>query len=319
MKTATPTHPAEPDLQRFANPLVRYFAATRPAFLSVTIVGCLIGIASAHADGVPIDPWLAALTMACALIAHAAGNVINDYHDAESGADAANTGRIYPFTGGSRFIQNGVIDARQTARFGYALCAVVVPGGLWLVAQSGPALLAIGLAGLVLGWAYSAPPLKLASRGLGEAAVAACWLLVVVGADFVQRGEFGWMPVAAGLSFALLVANLLFINQFPDHDGDAASRKRTLVVMLGPDTAAWLYLAIALSAYIWLILQVGRYNLPQACAGAALTLLLSFHAARALREHATEPQLLAPAIKLTIAAATLHGLAIAATLAFANR
>ena len=41
----------------------------------------------------------------------------------------------------------------------------------------------LGLAGLLLGWAYSAPPLKLVSRGLGEPAVAASWLAVIVGAE----------------------------------------------------------------------------------------------------------------------------------------
>lgn len=319
MKTAAPSRPPEPDLQRFANPFARYLAATRPAFLSVTIVGCLIGIASARADGVALDLVLAIVSIMLAMFAHAAGNVINDYHDAESGADAANTGRIFPYTGGSRFIQNGVISARQTARFGYALLAPVVPGGMWLAMQSGSGLFAIGLIGLVLGWAYSAPPLKLVARGLGEWVIAACWLLVVIGADFVQRGAFAWTPVAAGLSFALLVANLLFINQFPDHDGDATSGKRTLVVKLGRETAKWFYFGIALLAYIWLVVQVGRHNLPQASAAAALTLVLSFHAARALREHATQPQLLAPAIRLTIAAATLHGLILAGTLSFAGR
>ncbi len=308
----------EPTPQRFGSAPLRYFAATRPAFLSVTLVGCLIGLAAARADGVPLDTLRAVVAVAFALLAHAGANVLNDYHDALSGADAANTDRLYPFTGGSRFIQNGILTAGQTAGFAYALLGLVVPAGLWLAYGSGGGLIAIGFAGLVLGWAYSAPPLKLASRGLGELAIAGAWLLVIVGTDFVQRGTFAWTPVAAGLSFALLVANLLFINQFPDRAGDEAAGKRTLVVRLGADTAKWGYFAIALVAYGWLVLQVGRYNLPQACAAAALTLVLSLNAARQLREHAADPAELRPAIKLTIAATNLHGLVLAATLAFAR-
>lgn len=314
-----PAGPPEPTCERFANPLARYAAATRPAFLSVTLVGCLIGLAAARADGVALEAARAVLTVLAALVAHAAGNVINDYHDAKSGADDANTGRLFPFTGGSRFIQNGVLTMRETALFGYGMLALVVPLGLWLASTTGPGLLAIGAAGLALGWAYSAPPLHLVARGLGEVVIVLCWLLVAVGADYVQRGAFAWTPVAAGLGFALLVANILYINQFPDHDGDAAAGKRTVVVRLGPESAKWGYFSIALIAYGWLVLQVGRDNLPQACAAAAITIVMSLNAARELREHASSPSELGRAIRLTIAAALLHGLIVAAALALGWR
>ncbi len=314
MKPAPP--PAEPQPGRFARPLALWLAATRPAFLSVTLVGCLIGLATAHGSGAGLEATSAVVTVLAALVAHAGVNVINDYHDALSGADAANTQRLFPFTGGSRFIQNGVLSARQTGVFGHALLAAVVPAGLWLAWQAGPGLLAIGLAGLFFGWAYSAPPLALMARGLGEAAIAAGWLLVVVGADYVQRGAFSALPVAAGLSYALLVANLLFINQFPDHAGDAAAGKRTLVVRLGPPVAKWGYLLVAILAYAWLVAMVAADTLPQKAAAAALTIALSFPAARDLIEYAAEPAELRPAIKRTILAANLHGLILAATLAF---
>ena len=308
--------PAEPSLATLPSPALRYFLATRPAFLSVTLVACLIGLASAHAGSVPLDTADALLTVIFALVAHAGVNVINDYHDAGNGSDACNSERLFPFTGGSRFIQNGVLSMRQTAAFGYGLLASVIPAGLWLAWNSGGGLIWIGLAGIVVGWAYSAPPLRLMSRGLGEIAIAAGWLLVVMGTDFVQRGGFASTPLVAGASYALLVASLLFINQFPDRKADAIAGKRTLVVRLGADTAKWGYLLIAVVAYGWLVLQIGRFNLPQGCAAAAFTLILSFRAARLLIEHAAEPSELAPAIKLTIAATNLHGLILAATLAF---
>jgi 1,4-dihydroxy-2-naphthoate octaprenyltransferase len=313
---ASPCRPDEPQPRHFRSRTACYLAATRPAFLSVTLVGCLLGLGGAYGGGVAIDAVTALLTVLFALIAHAGVNVINDYHDARSGADAANTQRLFPYTGGSRFIQNGVLSERQTARFGYALLVAVVPPGLWLAWQSGPGLLAIGAAGLLVGWAYSAPPLALMRRGLGELAIAAGWLLVVVGTDYVQRGAFSVVPVAAGLSYALLVANLLFINEFPDHDGDAAAGKRTLVVRLGPQTAKWAYLLVAILAYGWLVAMVASERLPQKAAAAAMTLVLSFSAARELLHHASQPPELAGAIKRTILATNLHGLMLAAALAW---
>lgn len=308
--------PAEPRTDSRAPRAFIYFAATRPAFLSVTLIGCLIGLATAWRSGVPLDVGTALATVLFALLAHAGINVINDYHDALNGADAANTRRLFPFTGGSRFIQNGILSVRATGLFGYALLAAVVPAGLWLTWQAGPGLVVIGLVGLFVGWAYSAPPLALMSRGLGEPAIALGWLMVVLGADYVQRGSFSLLPLTAGVSYALLVANLLLINQFPDHDGDAAAGKRTLVVRLGPANAKWAYLLIAILAYGWLVAMVASNLLPQKSGAAALTLVFSFAAARELITHACEPAELRPAIQRTILAVNLHGLALAATLAF---
>jgi len=160
---------------------------TRPGFLSITAVACLLGIASAASGDGQIDWRLALLTLVLALAAHAGANVLNDYHDALNGADAANQSGLFPFTGGSRLIQQGQVTPEQTRALAGGLLAGVALGGLALAWVTGGGLLLIGLVGLALGWAYSAPPLKLMSRGLGELTVALTWGLIVVGADQVQR------------------------------------------------------------------------------------------------------------------------------------
>lgn len=304
----------EPQIAAFPNPLAKYFAATRPAFLGVTLIGSLIGLASAHFSGYPIAGLKAALTVFFALVAHAGVNVVNDYYDALNGSDALNTERQFPFTGGSRFIQNGVLSRRQTGLFGYALLASVIPPGLWLAAEASPLLLLIGLAGLFVGWAYSAPPLKLMSRGVGELAIVAGWLLVCVGTDFVQRGSISALPLCAGLPFALHVANILYINQFPDLKADAAAGKRTIVVRLGAATARWGYPLIVLLADGGLLLMVSGGLLPIYAQLALLSLPLSWQAARQLLHNADRPASLVPAIKQTILAANLHGLLLVAAL-----
>jgi 1,4-dihydroxy-2-naphthoate octaprenyltransferase len=309
---------AEPTLAAYRNPLARYFAATRPAFLGVTLVGCLLGLAAAFADGVALRAPTAFLTLAFALVAHAGINVLNDYYDALNGSDAANAERRFPYTGGSRFIQNGVLSLRATRLFGYGLLAAVVPAGLWLAQHSAPGLLGIGLAGLAIGWAYSAPPLKLMSRGLGEVAVACGWLIVVLGADYVQRGAFSATPLAAGLSYALHVANLLFINQFPDVKADAAAGKRNLVVRLGPERARWLYPLILAAACLWLIGAVLAGALPALALAALVSAFPAIVAARLLLAQARRPEALDPAIRATIGAAMLHGAVLCGAL-FAAR
>lgn len=310
--------PMEPTLAAFPNPFIRYFAATRPPFLSVTFAACLVGLATAAADGVMLRPLAAFFTVFFALVAHAGINVLNDYYDALNGTDAANTERQFPFTGGSRFIQNGVLSLRAAGIYGYALLAAVIPAGLWLAWTSAGGLILIGLAGMFVGWAYSAPPFKLMSRGLGEAAVACGWLIVVVGADYVQRGAFSSLPFVAALPYALHVANVLYINQFPDYKADASAGKRNWVVRLGPMRARFGYPLILGIAHAWLIGAVALGALPWTALLALAALAPALGATKGLLAHAAQPAELVPAIRATIGAAMLHGILLAIGLVVAR-
>lgn len=299
--------PQEPTCVAFQNPFTRYVAATRPAFLTASLMACLIGLAIARHDGLVFDVMAATVTLLAALLAHAAVNVLNDYYDAMNGTDACNVERVYPFTGGSRFIQNGVLTEIQTRNFGFALLSAVMLAGLWLMANSSFQLLYIGLAGLFIGWAYSAPPLRLNSRGLGELCVAAGFLLITVGADFVQRKGFAGAPVIAGLPYALLVTNLLYINQFPDRAADTIAGKLHWVARLDVQHARWGYVLIVAMAYSCLLLNVALGWLPVLSLLALLALPLSVKAASLLLRDAARPQQLGSAIVLTIAAMLAHG------------
>ena len=301
------TQPLEPTLATFQNPLARYVAATRPPFLTASLMACLVGMATAWRGEFPFDIALALVTLLFALLTQAGVNVLNDYYDALNGTDAQNTERVFPFTGGSRFIQNGVMTVAQMRNYGFALFAGVALAGLWLMARSAPQLMYVGLAGLFIGWAYSAPPFKLNSRGLGELCVAAGFLAITVGTDFVQRKSFGAAPFIAGLSYALLVANLLYINQFPDRTADTAAGKLHWVARLPVNSARWGYVLVVALAYIWLAASVLLGWLPMLALIAFLALPLSINATRLLFRNATQPWQLGGAIKATIGAMMVHG------------
>lgn len=313
------TYTLEPSRDSLVNPLRRYFLATRPAFLLASLVPCLIGIASAYKDGVELSLVLAVMTVFGALLFHAAANVLNDYYDALNGTDEMNTMRIYPFTGGSRFIQNGVLSRVQTARFGFLLLMAGVVLGLLLLQQSGAGLLWLGLAGTLIAWAYSAPPLSLNSRGLGELCIAIAFgLLIIVGSDYVQRGEFVLFPLLVAIPYGLLTTNLLYINQFPDREADERVGKHHLVVRLGPQRARWGYLLLLMTANVYLLAMVaaGYFSvwllLPLLVAPAGLL------ASLILLRNATSPEKLVLAIRLSIASVILHGLLLALGLLFSG-
>jgi len=274
---------------------------TRPLRLSSSLIACLVGFACAIGSGVRLDLPGAVLTVLAVLLGHFGLSRIGAAQDKASGHGSSRPADIPQ-------------PAQASAISTYAplaLALLLALGLTWRTASLLPALVATGV--LALGaWRASSPAL----RGSEEALATTCWLLITVTADGLQRGSFSPLAAAAGLSYALLATNQHLISAFATHTRDVASGRRTLVIMLSAATAKWLYLLIALFAYGWLVALVARYQLPQHAAAAALTLVFSFAAGRELLEHAEEAAYLGPAIRRTILAAHLHGLILAATLAF---
>jgi 1,4-dihydroxy-2-naphthoate octaprenyltransferase len=110
---------------------------------------------------------------------------------------------------------------------------------------------------LFLAWEYSAPPLRLHSRGLGELDTAlVVAVMTPLFACYVQAGRMAAPVVLAALPLAALQFVMLLAIEFPDAAGDAAAGKRTLVVRLGGAVAARLYQTVLIAAYAALPLLV---------------------------------------------------------------
>ncbi len=220
------------------NRLYTLVAATRPAFLTASVLPVIVAGALVHWLEHRVSLPLLMLAIVNVALIHSGANVLNDYYDGLSGNDARNTARVFPFSGGSRFIQNSVLTLEETRNLGFGL---LLAGGLlglvvvWLV---GPLLLAIGLAGGVIALTYSAPPC-LACRGLGDVAIAVTFgLLPVIGTSLILTGGISEAAWWTGAIVACYVAAILWANSIPDIDADRASGKLTLPVRLGPRLAS---------------------------------------------------------------------------------
>ncbi|MCP5150043.1 MAG: prenyltransferase [Ectothiorhodospiraceae bacterium] len=222
--------------------------ATRPRFLAASLLPVLVGIALTIGDGAIAPDVLICCVLAVALV-HSGANVLNDVWDDATGADVGNDDRISPYTGGSRVIQDGRLSRDAMTRLGACLVATSALPAIWLVHRVGLSVLALGAAGVVLAVVYSAPPLRLCARGLGELVVAVAFgVLPVVGMAWV-----GWRPpdmavLLAAAAVAAWVVAVLLANEIPDRRADAASGKHTLVVRLGVDGARALLVAVHLAA-----------------------------------------------------------------------
>lgn len=229
-----------------------YFQATRPAFLSITALACILGFTTGPWH--EINKLLSLAGLLLALIAHGAANVINDYHDSLNGSDWQNTNRIYPFTGGSRFIQEKILSEYQIKKLAIGMFVIVIIGGLVLTSLSSIHLLWIGVIGIAIGWFYSAKPIALMSRGLwGEISLSMAWALITMGSYLLNHSNLNLKIMLLAMTFGIMVSTILFINQIPDISADRQAGKITLAVASTTENLPQWYLGITLVAYMVLV------------------------------------------------------------------
>jgi 1,4-dihydroxy-2-naphthoate octaprenyltransferase len=252
--------------------------ATRLPFLTAALVPVLLGIAIAAKDGL-FDPLAALLTLIGASSIHLGLNVANDVFDVT--ADEANVTPTQ-FSGGSRVIQYGLVSRERMARISlafYLLAAAI--GLLLLLLHPSPALLIIGVVGMLVSFGYTAPPIRLVYRGLGEIAVALGFgPLMLLGAYVVQTGgAISAEAVVLSIPVAILVALILYVNEIPDRRGDAQAGKRTLPVRLDRETVINVYLVAALAAFVVVAggVVAGILPIPSLLALLALPLVPRIH------------------------------------------
>jgi 1,4-dihydroxy-2-naphthoate octaprenyltransferase len=239
--------------------LIAFVRLGRPQFLVGGFVLYGLGVALAVAAGALFDPWRYAwgqlVVTATQLMTHYA----NDYFDLE--ADRANRTPTR-WSGGSRILPDGALAPLVALRAARVLLVIAAGAAAVTARRVGPGPLLLSAVMIGLAWGYSAPPLRLCARGLGELTTALVVTLLVplFGYD-LQAGALA-APIffAAALPCALQFAMLLAI-EFPDAAGDAAVGKRTLVVRLGALAAARLYAATTVAAFGALPLLV-RAGLP---------------------------------------------------------
>lgn len=295
-----PTRPGDTSALLMAR---SYAMATRPMFLTASLLAVITGTSLGWHSAGRLDAPAALLALLIIALLHAAANVLNDVYDDLNGADRLNTQRIYPYTGGSRFIQNGVLSLEQMRNWGLLLLSLATLLGFGLGAYRGTAVLGLGMTGIGLGVLYSAPPVQLAARGLGELAVAAGFgLLPVCGAAWLQTGRFELPALLLSIPVSCWVANILLINEVPDADSDAAAGKRTLAVRLGIQGVSRIYMSLSLVAFACVGFAVFTGSLPPlALLLPAMLLPIGLLIARRIGTSIRQTADLKPAIERTLA------------------
>ncbi|HHU87116.1 MAG TPA: prenyltransferase [Peptococcaceae bacterium] len=252
--------------------LTLYVQETRPQFLVLTPVCCLVGAAAVYWKTGTLNFLYLIIALVGGLAAHAAVNVLNDYHDYVSGLDLLTTPT--PFSGGSGMLPAGILQAKSALILGLLTLSTTVAVGIFFLIVRGPGLLLVGLPGILLIILYTryitrSPLLCLLAPGLG---FGPC---MVLGTSYVLQGAYDLNSLAASLIPGFLVTNLLLLNQFPDIEADRIAGRRHLLVLLGKGKCAVIYSIIVLLTYISVVLAVFFGLLPAPALIALVTLPLA--------------------------------------------
>lgn len=274
-----------------------WYLATRPRVFTATYVPMGVAAAAALQDGV-FHLWHFLLALVGTMLLQTAANLINEYYDFKRGAEDLKV------AGQSMVIKKQILTVREVAAGAVVSLIAGCLIGLYLLFQSGPLLLWIGLSGALVAVIYTAGPFPLAYNGLGETAAGVFMgPMIVLGAYYVMAGTVHAGLILISMPVALMVAAILHANNLRDLESDRAVNKRTLAVILGRQGARVEYVVLVGGAYVALIALVVAGQVPVT----ALLALLTWPQARALIHTfntETEPLKLHPAQGQT---AQLHG------------
>jgi 1,4-dihydroxy-2-naphthoate octaprenyltransferase len=225
---------------------------TRANFLPLTIVIVFAGLSAAFYSVRLLNPLDGMLVLVGALLTHASVNTFNNYFDYKSGIDRRT--EKTPFSGGVEILVKGKMNPSYA--FMVALFSLVGAGlvGIYFLTRLFNVLLPILLYGLFVIVLYT--PVLARVPALSEIVAGSGFGLMGLGTYVTQRGIIDRPGVAILAPVTILVALLLFLNEFPDADVDKAAGRRHLVILLGRRKAARVYVAGLVATYVSIVLAV---------------------------------------------------------------
>lgn len=285
-----------------------WLRAMRVPFFTATIIPIIFGYLLAWRNGAAFL-WRDFLVMLLGgIFIHAGTNLANDYFDYRARCDEANPTPT-PFSGGSRVIQEGLIKPGKILFASLLFFGLGSAIGLYFnYVCGGNVILILGAIGVFLGFFHSYKPMRIGYGSLGELATGLGFgPLMVMGAYYVGARSLSTGIFLASLPIGILIALVLYINEFPDYAGDKAVGKRTLVVVLGKVRAVVLYQVLLLMQYVIIAELVIFRILPYACLVALLSLPVALKAFAVSRNNYDKVYELLPANVATIGLHSIVG------------
>ncbi len=222
--------------------LIMRFSYTLP-FVLASICGVAYGLRYSNdyliAILIPLDVLFLAMFV----------NFSNDYFDYVSGVDSEVEKERFAklqespvfkdnemlkkiYWDGNQF-ERGLITVEQGRMVMVALVVISLVLAVPIVLHGGLLVIGLGLAGLLLAYFYTAPPVNMGARGLGEVNVGISFFALVFFSHYVLSAVFSWEILVLAAAVALAVGLMRVVDAMSGYESHLRHGEKDLAVRMG--------------------------------------------------------------------------------------
>lgn len=230
-----------------------WFKAARAPFLVVSFIPSILGGMIAYYNFPQNFDWVVFILVTIGIVsAHSAADFIDDYFDFKTG----NLGNKE-----KQFHDSPLIDGKVTPVkvliATILFLAIAVGIGIYLLIKVGTPVLIMMAIGAFIVLFYTAPPIKLNYRSLGETMLfLAFGPLIVFGVYYVLTSHFSFEPIIISLPLGVFTMNVGLVSNTFDYFDDVKANKKSIPVRFGQLFAIKLLIGVTLIAFASIVIGV---------------------------------------------------------------
>lgn len=231
-----------------------WFFAVRPWSFAASAMPAIVALLYVWQTNAELQQsWLLGiLALLGAVILHAGGNLISDYHDFKYGVDRDGVP-------GSDNLTSGRFSSKQILIYGFSLVGLSTAIGFFLMSQTGFDLFWIGLIGVIAAVFYYLFKYK----ALGDLLIFMVYgPSIMLGIGYVMTGTMDWTLALISLPIVFITVNILHSNNTRDIESDGQANITTLAILIGLKASIVKYIALSVFTYLSIIVMVIMGILP---------------------------------------------------------
>lgn len=220
---------------KIANTLDLWLKIGRSYTLPQTILPYIFAVVLA-AKNYDVNYFLSFLGLIGVCLAHMSVNMLDDYFDWKKGAvqeyKKLSEQGIVAITHKCFYLEQNSVTPKKvlTVALIYGLIAFLF--GLFIALKVGLSVVIIALFTAALGFFYSAPPIRLSYRGLGEPVIGIIFgPLLMSGAYITAGARLDVLILVSSVMVGILVANIAFAHAIMDFDSDLKVGKTSFATL----------------------------------------------------------------------------------------